>query len=140
MTIYRIDNQERPTVQHRELYSICCNNLKWKIIWKRIHIIETLCCTVRTKAAFFSVYLFGCLRSWLWHGASFTAVNGLCGCGAHSVVGAPRLSFSMACGFLVPQPGIEPVSPALQGGFLTTEPLGKSQHCKLTILQFFKKL
>ena len=26
----------------------------------------------------------------------------------------------MACGILVSQPGIEPVSPALQGGFLST--------------------
>ena len=32
----------------------------------------------------------------------------------------------MACGILVPPPGIEPMSPALQGGFLTTGPLGKS--------------
>ena len=31
-----------------------------------------------------------------------------------------------ACGVLVPWPGIEPVSPALQGGFLTTGPPGKS--------------
>ena len=29
---------------------------------------------------------------------------------------------SMACGILVPKPGIEPASPALQGGFLTTGP------------------
>ena len=26
-TIYKIDNQQGPTVQHRELYSIFCNNL-----------------------------------------------------------------------------------------------------------------
>ena len=26
-TIYEIDNQQGPTVQHRELYSISCNNL-----------------------------------------------------------------------------------------------------------------
>ena len=32
----------------------------------------------------------------------------------------------MACGILVPQPGIEPMSPELQGGFLTTGSLGKS--------------
>ena len=30
-------------------------------------------------------------------------------------------------GFLVPQPGIKPVSPALQGQFLSTGPPGKSQ-------------
>jgi len=35
----------------------------------------------------------------------------------------------MACGILIPQPGMEPMFPALQGRFLTTEPLGKS-HTK----------
>ena len=29
-------------------------------------------------------------------------------------------------GILVPRPGIEPMSPALEGGFLTTGPPGKS--------------
>ena len=43
-----------------------------------------------------------------------------------TVVAASWLSCSSACGILVPQPGIEPVSPALQGGFLTTGPSGKS--------------
>ena len=32
----------------------------------------------------------------------------------------------MACGILVPQPGIKPASPALEGRFLTTGPPGKS--------------
>ena len=31
-----------------------------------------------------------------------------------------------ACGILVPQQGIDPPSPALEGGFLTTGPPGKS--------------
>ena len=33
---------------------------------------------------------------------------------------------SAACGILVPEPGIEPMSPALASGFLTTGPPGKS--------------
>ena len=37
------------------------------------------------------------------------------------------VSLGAACGILIPQPGIKPISPALQGGFLTTGPLGKSQ-------------
>ena len=37
-----------------------------------------------------------------------------------------RLSFSVACGILVPQPGIKPAFPALQGRFLTTGPPAKS--------------
>ena len=46
--------------------------------------------------------------------------------GAGSAAVAPGLSFPMACGILVPQPGIEPASPTLEGGFLTTGPTGKS--------------
>ena len=45
---------------------------------------------------------------------------------AGSVVAAYGLSCPEACGILVPRPGIEPVSPALEGGFLTTGPPGKS--------------
>ena len=37
---------------------------------------------------------------------------------------------SAACGILVPQTGIELMSPALQGGFLTLGPPGKSQELR----------
>ena len=43
-----------------------------------------------------------------------------------SVVAVHRLSCPAACGILVPRPGIEPASPAQEGGFLTTGPPGKS--------------
>ena len=43
-----------------------------------------------------------------------------------SLVGVLGLSSSAACGLLVPQPRIKPISPALQGRFLTTGPPGKS--------------
>ena len=59
----------------------------------------------------------GC-RTWslqLWHTGS--KALGLHSCG---------FTFFVACQILVPQPGIKPVSPALQCGFLTTGPLGKS--------------
>ena len=45
---------------------------------------------------------------------------------AGSVVAARGLSCSAACGILLLRPGIEPVSPALEGRFLTTGPPGKS--------------
>ena len=59
------------------------------------------------------------------------AVSGLtCGMQAPECVGlvvvACGLSCPEACGILVPQAGIEPMSPALEGGFLTTGPPGKS--------------
>ena len=41
---------------------------------------------------------------------------------------ACRLSCPAACGILVPWPGIQPASPALQDRFLTTGPSGKSRH------------
>ena len=43
-----------------------------------------------------------------------------------SLVVVCGISRSMACGILIPQPGIEPVYPALQGGILTAGPPGKS--------------
>ena len=45
---------------------------------------------------------------------------------AGSVVAACGLSCPVACRILVPRPGIEPASPALEGGFSTTGPPGKS--------------
>ena len=52
-----------------------------------------------------------------------------------SVVAVCRLSCLVACGILVPRPGIEPESPALEGGFLTTGPPGKSLPYKFLLLK-----
>ena len=47
-------------------------------------------------------------------------------CGVHaSLVVAHRLSCPAARGILNPQPGIEPMSPALEGTFLTSGPPGE---------------
>ena len=54
---------------------------------------------------------------------------------ADSVAEAHVLTCPMACGILVPQPGIKPTSPALQGRFLTAEPLGKSLGWVFYLLQ-----
>ena len=45
-----------------------------------------------------------------------------------SVVALRGLSFPMAGEILVPQLGIKPMSPVLQGGLLTTGPPGKAQE------------
>ena len=44
-TVYKIDKSQRPIEYHRDLYSILCNNLKWKRNWKRIYTAESPCCT-----------------------------------------------------------------------------------------------
>ena len=45
-----------------------------------------------------------------------------------SLVMVQWLSCPRACGILLPWPGMESMSPALKGRFLTTGPLGKSQY------------
>ena len=66
----------------------------------------------------------------------FVAVRGLlssCGARAPELVGSVVVacghSCPATCGILVPRPEIEPASPALEGGFLTTGLQGKSQSC-----------
>ena len=51
----------------------------------------------------------------------------VCGTQVHPIVVACGLSCPTACGILVPGPGLEPASPALEGGFSSTGPPGKSQ-------------
>ena len=51
---------------------------------------------------------------------------------AGSVASMHGLTWPMACGISLPQSGVEPTFPSLEGRFLTTEPPGKSQgwsHC-----------
>ena len=86
--------------------------------------------------------LLWCLGSSLQHvGFSVVVVHGLQSVWAVllwptcSVVVALGLSFPVACGILVPRPGIEPTYPALEGGLLTPGPPGKSQF-----LYFFLNL
>ena len=54
-----------------------------------------------------------------------------------SLIMALRLHSSEACGILVPHPGIQPTSPALEGRFLTTGPPGKSPDNCFNILAYF---
>ena len=62
--------------------------------------------------------------------AGFSLVELLSSCSvqapehASSIAVSCRLSCPVACGILVPHPGIEPACPALEGGFLTIEPQG----------------
>ena len=93
--------------------------------------MQDLCCGMQDLSL-------RCVGSSLWHtgfsscGAqaperACSRARGLCSLWhTGSLVEAHRLSCPMACGILVPQPGIEPASPALEGVFLTTGPPGKS--------------
>ena len=70
---------------------------------------------------FLFIYLF------IWLHWVLVAVCRLSSCGACVLDLAHGLSCPVACGILVPRSVIEPASPALEGGFLTTGPPGKSQ-------------
>ena len=60
-----------------------------------------------------------------WHMNPLAVAHGLRNVWAQQLA-VHGLSCSSAYGILVPQSGIKPVSSALQGGFLTTGPPGKS--------------
>ena len=75
---------------------------------------------------FFTIYLFIWLCQVLVAARRlFVAVRGLPRCGTQALEHAGLVA-PLTCGFLVPRPGIEPASPALEGRFLTTRPPGKS--------------
>ena len=78
---------------------------KWGLLFIVVHglLIAVACCGARALG--------------MW--ASVVVVHGLSSCGARAL---------LLCGMWdLPGPGIEPVFPALAGGFLTTAPPGKSQ-------------
>ena len=61
------------------------------------------------------------------HSFIYLTVLGLSyGMKAAECVGLVVAAFTVACGILLPRLGIEPVSPALEGGFLTIGPPGES--------------
>ena len=101
-----------------------------------------------------------CKKLWLWHMISFLNIylvlaawvvvvacrifqNLHCGGRAPecmcSVVVALGLSCPEICGILVPQPGMKPMSPALEGRILTTGPPGKSWHMLLKVRMYAHK-
>ena len=91
------------------------------------------CCDYFLKKIFFKVWLgpicfylflkfyFGCAGSLLWHTGFASWV--------------PGLSCPEVCGILVPWSGIEPMSPAMEGGFLTPGPPRKSPAMMMSKLR-----
>ena len=76
------------------------------------------------------------INSWVWLPQVLVVPCGISVASWDSSVNrVPTLSCFETCGILVPRPGIEPASPALQSGFLTTGLPRKSQH----LVFFFKQ-
>lgn len=101
--------------------------------------------TISSVGYNFKEKLFGCIMSSLWHVAASVAVLRLLwSCGTWSseymgsVVLAHGLSCPMACGVFALWPGIKLTSSALEGGFLTAVPPGKSFYRNLQTLNQLK--
>ena len=47
VVMYRVDGQQAPAIEHRDLCSVACDRPSWIRMWKRIYscVIESLCCT-----------------------------------------------------------------------------------------------
>ena len=58
--IFKMDNQQGPIIQHKEVCLVLCNNLNGKRILKRIDpcvcITELLCCVLETSTTFLINY------------------------------------------------------------------------------------
>ena len=94
------------------------NTVQGRILW--ISFSEGLTIWGYLVLFFFFNYLFWLHQVLVGACRIFVVVGGLI-----SSCGSPTCC-PMACGILGPRPGIEPMSPALQGRFLTTGPPGKS--------------
>ena len=87
--------------------------------------VWSLSCSTQNLVASYGIFLFGTgtfhwgTRPLRWVDLGFEAL---------------RLSFSLACGILVSRPEIEPMCPALRGGFLTTGPAGKSPDLDFNLI------
>ena len=134
-TAQRIKNQIQNMRKYLQntFHKIICFRYRKNSKLKAIQFYLFIVCTY----FFIHWFIFGCVRASLWHVGSFVAACGLLSkCGSQvpecvgSVVISLRFGCPVACGILVPQPGIKLVSPALEGGFLTTEPPGKSPNFK----------
>ena len=102
---------------------------------------------------FKNLFIFGCVGSSLWR-VGFSLVAAARGClsscdvrvfslslrHASSVVVACELSCSVACGILVPRPGIEPGSPALEGDSLPLDHQGSPpMYCFMRCAHILKQ-
>ena len=82
-------------------------NVKYSFIW--LHQVLVVACSIFTAAC--RIFPCGAQASLLVTCSLPSLVQGLSGC-------------PIACGILVPCPGIVPMPPALEGRFLSTGPLG----------------
>ena len=126
MDLFKMDNQQGPTVPCKELYLIFCNNHR-KRIGKRIDtclcMTESLFCTPETITTLLINYESEVAQS----------CPTLCDPWAVAHQAPPSMGFSRqeywsglpfpSPGYL-PNPGIKPRSPALQTDALTSEPPG----------------
>ena len=113
----RLEDRE----EHFLIQQLLFEHREQMIIVVGVLILFCLCWSFLRHSGFLQLWHKGlcCCREWaLEHMDSVIAA-------LSSLVVVCVFTCPMACGILVPRPGIEPVSSALEGGFLTTGPPGK---------------
>ena len=88
-------------------------------LWKKYLIFPAP--TLDTNPSFYFIFILICLLTFI-----FDCIGSSLLCVVFSLIAAWGLSCHLACGILVSQPGIELVSPTVEGRFLTTGPPERS--------------
>ena len=91
------------------------------LCWVLVVACRIFCCSAQASLQLWREGSRATWALWLQHTGSLVVACG------HSCL--------VACGILAPHPEIEPTSSALEGGFLTTVPPGKSSSCQFLHLQ-----
>ena len=103
------------------MWALCCSVRASPQLWHVVFLFSS--CGAQAQGRVGSVVVVRVLES---VGSAVCGTQPLQLRRASSVAVVCGPSCPVACGILVPLPGIEPASPALEGGFFTTGPPGKS--------------
>ena len=135
-----MDSQQGPTIQHMELCSVLCSSLDGRAVWRRmgtsVCMTESLRCSLETITTLLIVSVLSLVTQ-----SCLTLCNPLDFSPPSSSVhgDSPGKNTGVGCHALhpgdLPNPGIEPRSPALQADSLPPESPGKPTI--YTLIQIF---
>ena len=117
---------------YNTLQTMCLYTKLWTILSSETPLPQKTCIIIPVLFLRVIFIYLATLSSWLQHsGPLLQCQDSSCDTQRApecmgSVVAMCRLSCSVAYRILIPQPGMEPASPAIQGRFFTTESAGES--------------
>ena len=76
-TIFKMNNQQGPTVEHRKFYSMLCGSLDGKEVWGRMNLClcmaESLCCSSETITTLFTSQFRSSIQHFFWCAPKWTS-------------------------------------------------------------------